>query len=99
MPSELLRLGVIQIPDASGKNYTPYNLNPYPVTDSRGNAQVIRVPAGAGEEVMRPVMRPQPRQARAREHPAHRPLPGLGQETAGQHAEGAERRGLVVGGV
>jgi hypothetical protein len=37
VPSELLRLGVVQIPDASGKNYLPYNLNPYAVTDSQGN--------------------------------------------------------------
>ena len=31
VPSELLRAGVIQIPDATGK-YQPYNLNPAPVT-------------------------------------------------------------------
>src|SRR5262249_30524460 len=31
VPSKLLRAGVIQIPDASGK-YQPYNLNPTPVT-------------------------------------------------------------------
>ena len=41
---------------------------------------------------MRPVMTPQPGQARAREHAAHRPLPGLGEETAGQPRERAERR-------
>ena len=31
VPSALLRAGVIQVADASGK-YQPYNLNPYPVT-------------------------------------------------------------------
>ena len=31
VPSALLRLGVVQVQDASG-NYKPYNLNPYPVT-------------------------------------------------------------------
>ena len=31
VPSKLLRAGVIQVPDASGK-YQPYNLNPTPVT-------------------------------------------------------------------
>ena len=40
-----------------------------------GQAQLIRVPAGAGEEPVRPVMRPGPRQARPGQHPAHRPLP------------------------
>ena len=35
VPSELLRLGVVQLPDASGK-YQAYNLNPYAVTDSKG---------------------------------------------------------------
>ena len=33
---------------------------------------------------MRPVVRPQPGQARPGQHAAHRPLPGLGEETAGQ---------------
>ena len=58
-----------------------------------GQAQVIGAPAGAGEEPVRPVVRPGPRQARPGQHPAHRPLPGLREEPAGQAAEGAERRG------
>jgi hypothetical protein len=55
--------------------------------------QVIGVPPGTGEEIVRPVVRPQPRQARPRQHAAHRPLPGLREETAGQGSEGTERRG------
>jgi hypothetical protein len=35
-----------------------------------GNAQLIGVPAGAGEEIVRPVIAPGPRQAGTHEHPA-----------------------------
>lgn len=57
-----------------------------------GQAEVVGVPPGAGEEAVRPVVRPQPRQARARQHPADGAPTGLGEETAGQRAERAERR-------
>ena len=57
-----------------------------------GDAQVIGVPPGAGEEAVRPVVRPGPRQARPGQHAAYRPLPGLREETAGQPRERAERR-------
>jgi hypothetical protein len=40
---------------------------------------------GAGEEIVRPVVRLQPRQVRPDQHPAHRPLPELSEETTGQH--------------
>ena len=47
VPSELMRLGVIQIPDAAGK-WQAYNLNPGPVTDSAGNVyQPAVCPGGA----------------------------------------------------
>ena len=47
VPSELMRLGVVQIPDAAGK-WQPYNLNPYAVTDSAGNTyQPAACPGGA----------------------------------------------------
>ena len=59
----------------------------------RGQPQVVGVPPGAGEEPVRPVVRPQPRQPGPGQHPADRPLPRLGKETAGQAAERAERRG------
>jgi hypothetical protein len=55
-------------------------------------SQVIGVPSGTGEEIVRPVVRPQPRQARPGQHPAHRPHPGLREETAGEHGERTERR-------
>ncbi len=58
-----------------------------------GQAQLVRAPPGAGEEPVRPVMAPQPGKARPGQHAAHRPLPGLREETAGQAAERAERRG------
>ena len=58
-----------------------------------GQAQVVRVPPGPGEEGMRPVMTPGPGQARPGQHAAHRVLPGLRDEAAGQAAERAERRG------
>jgi len=40
-----------------------------------------------------PVVRPDPRQTSPVQYPADRPLPGLREETAGQHHERAERRG------
>ncbi len=49
-----------------------------------GQAQLIWVPPGPGEEEMRPVMTPGPGQARPGQHAAHRALPGLGDEAAGQ---------------
>ena len=45
VPSPLLKLGVIQVPNAAG-TYVPYNLNPYPVTNP-ANGQVIQ-PAQCG---------------------------------------------------
>ena len=45
VPTPLLKLGVIQIPNAAG-TYIPYNLNPYPVTNP-ANGQVIQ-PAQCG---------------------------------------------------
>jgi hypothetical protein len=58
----------------------------------RGQAEFAGTPPGAGEEAVRPVVRPQPRQARAGEHAADGAPTGLGKETAGQPAERAERR-------
>jgi hypothetical protein len=58
-----------------------------------GQPQVVSAPPGAGEEPVRPVVRPQARKVRAREHPAHRPLPRLREEPAGQAAERTKRRG------
>jgi len=58
-----------------------------------GQAQVIGIPAGTGEEEVRPVMAPGPGQSRPGQHAAHTPLSGLRQEPAGQAAEGTERRG------
>jgi hypothetical protein len=49
-PSELLRLGVIQVADASGK-YQTYNLNPTAVKDSKGN---IYQPALCGTSMCDP---------------------------------------------
>ena len=46
----------------------------------------------AREEPVRPVVRPDVRQGRPGRHPAHRPLPHLREEPAGQAAERAERR-------
>ncbi len=40
-------------------------------------AQLVKLPGGPGEEVMRPVMRPAPGQPCAQQHPAHRPAPDL----------------------
>jgi len=53
-------------------------------------AQVIGAPAGTGEELVRPVMRPGPGQARPGQHAAHGPPPRLRQEPAGQAPERAE---------
>jgi site-specific DNA recombinase len=55
-------------------------------------AQLIEIPAGPGEEVMRPVMRPAPAQARPGQHPAHRPPPHLPGQPRHQPAERHERR-------
>ena len=46
MPSDLLRLGVVQIPDSSGK-YQAYNLNPYPVTYQGTTYNPAVCPGGA----------------------------------------------------
>ncbi len=53
-------------------------------------AEIIRAPPGTGEEIVRAVMRPCPRQSRPGQHPAHRPPPRLSPEPAGQRAERAE---------
>ncbi|HTS27884.1 MAG TPA: carboxypeptidase-like regulatory domain-containing protein [Bryobacteraceae bacterium] len=45
VPSPLLRLGVIQVPNAAGV-YTPYNLNPYPVTYQGTTYAPATCPAG-----------------------------------------------------
>ena len=46
VPSAMLRAGVIQIPNAAGV-YTPYNLNPVPVTVNGTTYQPAVCPAGA----------------------------------------------------
>lgn len=47
VPSDLLRLGVVQLPDSSGK-YQPYNLNPFNVTGPDGTVYKPAVcPAGS----------------------------------------------------
>ena len=46
VPSALMRLGVIQVQDASGK-YQPFNLNPYPVTYNNVTYQPATCPGGA----------------------------------------------------
>jgi len=65
-----------------------------PVDDEpgQGQADLVGRPAGLREEPVRPVMRPQRRQARADEHPAHRPPPGRGQHPHDQGPEHPERR-------
>lgn len=47
VPSVLLRAGVIQVPDATGNNYVPYNLNPGPVTVGGVTYPSAICPAGA----------------------------------------------------
>jgi hypothetical protein len=55
-------------------------------------AELVDLPAGAGKEVVRPVMRPQAVQARAQQHPGHRPAARLPGQARGQAAERHERR-------
>jgi hypothetical protein len=55
-------------------------------------AQLVRAPPGPGEEIVRPVMRPQPGKACPGQRPAHRALSRLCEEPAGQAAERAQRR-------
>ena len=57
-----------------------------------GQAQVVGVPAGPGEEAVRPVVRPRPGQARAQQHPGHRPAAGLPGQPRDQAAERSEPR-------
>ena len=58
-----------------------------------GQAQAVSVQRAPGEERVRTVMAPQPGQPAPVSMPHTVRLPGLGEETAGQAAERAERRG------
>src|SRR5438094_2976076 len=87
------------LPHSAEQRVVDEDLHRLPVRDQQaddqlrgGDAQVIGVPRGRGEEGVRPVMRPQPRQPGPGEHATDRPLSGLREETAGQHGEGTERR-------
>ena len=57
-----------------------------------GQAELIDLPAGPGEEVMRPVMRPHVLQAAARQHARHRPPVHPARQPGDQAAEGNEAR-------
>jgi hypothetical protein len=55
-------------------------------------AELVRVPAGPREEVVRPVMRPQPLQGRPQQHPGDGPPARLAGQPGDQAAERGEAR-------
>ncbi len=64
------------------------------IYDQAGNrqAELVELPAGPGEEVVRAVMRPGPLQARAQQHAHHGTAPDLPGQAGDQAAERGERR-------
>jgi hypothetical protein len=70
----------------------PGRQQPFGDQAGQGQTELVGAPAGAGEEVVRAVVRPQARQPRAQKHPAHRATSCLHDQACGQGREGLERR-------